>query len=358
MQHIQAPEGSRSPIRSGLNAILSSSSRRVDTACALSTRRARLRSSVKLKFDHIAVRSRLLCTVAPLAVSSRRVPSRRASPLLLHRPTHTANSECQTPGFCSQIHLNRLAPPVLGDAVQQLVVESHRSQQTRSLLPYNTQQVRTVIRESHSLSQSITATAAPFIGTQGAQPTQGVSAELTIAALALNRNKRGLYVYHQQRVDVLKDKFWEHGGVLSAAFGSETETRRNMTTTDEVFAKGYADLCLAFKTSLYGGGSKSSSADPHDQDSWFRDLDDSDDDDDDDDDGFQVPLIEAVDLLGGGTRLSPPKELMIDVRVLRDVGHVELLSGNRINLKQGLQYHLARDDVEAMIVSGDVEVIE
>ncbi|KAG0661048.1 DNA replication protein psf1 [Rhodotorula mucilaginosa] len=298
---------------------------------------ARLRSSVKLKFDHIAVRSRLLCTVAPLAVSSRRVPSRRASPLLLHRPTHTAN--------------------MLGDAVQQLVVESHRSQQTRSLLPYNTQQVRTVIRESHSLSQSITATAAPFIGTQGAQPTQGVSAELTIAALALNRNKRGLYVYHQQRVDVLKDKFWEHGGVLSAAFGSETETRRNMTTTDEVFAKGYADLCLAFKTSLYGGGSKSSSADPHDQDSWFRDLDDS-DDDDDDDDGFQVPLIEAVDLLGGGTRLSPPKELMIDVRVLRDVGQVELLSGNRINLKQGLQYHLARDDVEAMIVSGDVEVIE
>ncbi|KWU45067.1 hypothetical protein RHOSPDRAFT_17046, partial [Rhodotorula sp. JG-1b] len=210
------------------------------------------------------------------------------------------------------------APPVLGDTVQQLVVESHRSQQTRSLLPYNTQQVRTVIRESHSLSQSITATAAPFVGTQGAQPTQGVSAELTIAALALNRNKRGLYVYHQQRVDVLKDKFWEHGGVLSAAFGSETETRRNMTTTDEVFAKGYADLCLAFKTSLYG----------------------------------------AVDLLGGGTRLSPPKDLMIDVRVLRDVGHVELLSGNRINLKQGLQYHLARDDVEAMIVSGDVEVIE
>ncbi|GAA5985062.1 hypothetical protein JCM10908_002506 [Rhodotorula pacifica] len=254
--------------------------------------------------------------------------------------------------MCAQTRLDLL---LLGDAVQQLVVESHRSQQTRSLLPYNTQQVRTVIRESHSLSQSITATAAPFVGTQGAQPTQGVSAELTISALALSRNKRGLYVYHQQRIDVLKDKFWEHGGVLSAAFGSETETRRNMTTTDEVFAKGYADLCLAFKTSSYGGGGKRAQGGGQD-DSYFRDFDE--DSDDDDDEGFEVPLLEAVDLLGGGTRLSPPKELMIDVRVLRDVGQVELLSGNRINLKQGLQYHLAREDVEAMIVSEDVEVIE
>lgn len=233
--------------------------------------------------------------------------------------------------------------------MQQLVVESHRSQQTRSLLPYNTHQVRTVIRESHALSQSITATAAPYVGTQGQAPTQGVSAELTVSALALNRNKRGLYVYQNQRLDLLKDKFWQHAGVLSAAFGAHTDTRANMTTTDEAFAKGYADLCLAYKTSLYGS-TRTHRYTPHDD----QDM----SDDDEEEDGFQVPLIEAVDLLGGGTRLSPPKDLMIDVRVLRDVGPVELLSGNRINLQQGLQYHLAREDVEAMIVSGDVEVIE
>ncbi|GAA5878040.1 hypothetical protein JCM3774_005988 [Rhodotorula dairenensis] len=261
--------------------------------------------------------------------------------------------------FRVRAEVERDGPPtsMLGDAVQQLVVESHRSQQTRSLLAYNTHQVRTVIRESHALSHSITHTAAPYVGTQGQHPTQAVSAELTVSALALSRNKRGLYVYHQQRLDVLKDKFWHHGGVLSAAFGTGTETRANMTTTDEAFAKGYADLCLAFKTSLYGSSS-STRANSFDGDD--PDLDpDSDDDQEEQDGGFQVPLIEAVDLLGGGTRLlSPPKELMIDVRVLRDVGPVELLSGNTINLKQGLQYHLARDDVEAMIVAGDVEVID
>ncbi|GAA6003016.1 DNA replication protein PSF1 [Rhodotorula paludigena] len=234
---------------------------------------------------------------------------------------------------------------LLGDSAQQLVVESQRSQQTRTLLPYNTTGVRTVIRESHSLSQSITNTAAPFVGSQGVAPTPGVSAELTVSALALNRNKRALYVYHQQRIDVLRDRFWESGGILSVAFGADTETRRNMTTTDEAFAKGYADLCLAFKTSIYG----SKRDDDGDESFHF---------DDDDDDEPERMLMDAVDLLGGGTSLAPPKDLMVDVRVVRDVGDVELLSGNRINLKQGAQYHLAREDVESMIVKGDVEVIE
>ncbi|GAA5865106.1 hypothetical protein JCM8547_007714 [Rhodosporidiobolus lusitaniae] len=239
---------------------------------------------------------------------------------------------------------------LLGDSAQQLVVESHRSQQTRSLLPYATSTVRTVIRESHSLSQSITTTAAPFVGTQGVAPTQGVSAELTISALALNRNKRALLVYHQQRVDTLREKFWEHGGVLSAAFGSETETRRNMTTVDEAFAKGYADLCLKFKTSEYrvGGGRR------RDEDSMWRDFDEEEEEDEEE----FISLMDAVDVLGGGTNVAPPKELMVDVRVVRDVGEVELLSGNRVNLTQGKQYHLAREDVEAMVVAGDVEIIE
>ncbi|GAA5895905.1 hypothetical protein JCM6882_001408 [Rhodosporidiobolus microsporus] len=232
---------------------------------------------------------------------------------------------------------------MLGDSAQQLVVESHRSQQTRSLLLYNNTTVRNVIRESHSLSQSITATAAPFVGSQGVAPTQGVSAELTISALALQRNRRALCVYHQQRVDTLRDRFWEHGGVLSAAFGAETETRRNMTTVDEAFAKGYSDLCLAFKTSFYGGGAGGGGH------GMF---------DDEDEDDEEIQLMDAVDVLGGGTNLNPPKELMVDVRVLKDVGEVELLSGNRVNLMQGTQTFLAREDVEALVVAGEVELVE
>jgi hypothetical protein len=238
---------------------------------------------------------------------------------------------------------------MLGDSSQALLTESHRSLQTRSLLPYSTPLVRQIIRESHSLSQSITATAAPFVGTQGVAPTPGVSAELTISALALNRNKRALLVYHQQRVETIKEKFWEAGGVLSSAFGAGTETRRNMTTTDEAFAKGYADLCLAYKTSFFASGSSTKPAyDPFGMD---EDLEEEEDED-------PTCLMDAVDLLGGGTAIAPPKELMVDVRAMKDVGEVELLSGNRVNLRAGQQYFLAREDVEMMVVKGEVEVVE
>ncbi|GAA5939687.1 DNA replication protein PSF1 [Sporobolomyces koalae] len=234
---------------------------------------------------------------------------------------------------------------VLGDNAQLLVVESHRSLQTRSLLPYNSNTVRTVIRESHNLAESVNATAAPFVGTQGVQPTPGVSAELTISAYAANRNKRALYVYHQQRVDTIKDKFWEKGGVASNVFAQGMETRQNMTTFDEAFAKGYSDLCLQFKTSWYGGGARARDA--------FMDDEDFDEAEDE-----PTQLMDAVDLFGGGTDIAPPKDLMVDVRVIKDMGEVELLSGNRINLEKGKQYFLPREDVEAMVVSGAVELVE
>jgi hypothetical protein len=222
---------------------------------------------------------------------------------------------------------------VLGDHGQLLVTESNRSLQTRTLLAYNTATVRSLIRESHSLSESIISRATVYQTSQAVQPSAGVTAELTVSAIALQRNKRALLVYHQQRIEVLKDKFWEKGGVLSAAFGAETDTRKHMATVDEAFAKGYAELCLAFKTSWYG--------DPDERG---------------EDNGVQ--LMDATDLLGGGVEAAPPRDLFVSVRVLSDVGDVETVSGAKLSLNKGSQYFLAREDVENMVVQGFVEIID
>jgi len=170
---------------------------------------------------------------------------------------------------------------------------------------------------------------------------------LTISALALSRNKRALFVYHQQRIDTVKDKFWEKGGVASNVFAQGMETRLNMTTFDEAFAKGYSDLCLQFKTSWYTGSTSTRARDPYD-----------DGEDEEMEEEEPIQLMDAVDLFGGGTDLSPPRDLMVDVRVTKDMGEVELLSGNRINLEKGKQYFLPREDVEAMVVSGAVELVD
>lgn len=216
---------------------------------------------------------------------------------------------------------------MLGDHGNALVTESHRSLQTRTLLAYNTSTVRSVIRESHSLDGELVR-ASEIFSTQ-VEPSDGDIAELTVSALALQRNKRALLVYHRQRLEVLKDAFWEKGGVLSAAFGMETETRKHMAPVDEAFAKGYSELCLAFKTSWYGEERNGA-----------------------------AQLMDATDLLGGGTEAEPPRDLFVSVRVLTDVGEVETVSGSRLSLNKGSQYYLAREDVENLVVLGALEIID
>lgn len=222
---------------------------------------------------------------------------------------------------------------VLGDHSTALVTESHRSLQTRTLLTHSTALVRLILLESHSLSTSL-STASSIFNTQ-VQPSDGQIAELTISALALTRNKRALLVYHRQRMDTLKDRYWDKGGVLRDAFGAETECRKHMVPVDEAFAKGYSELCLAFKTSWYGA-------------------------DEDERQGGRggVQLMDALDLMGGGTAAEPPKDLMVSIRVLKDIGEVEMISGSRMSLDFGCQYYLPREEVEGLVVSGLVEIID
>lgn len=227
----------------------------------------------------------------------------------------------------SSPRLSRLSsyylPNMLGDQAQSLVSESLRSQQTSTLLPYNTPLVRQLVRESTSHSAELTTASAIFASQLS--PDDGTSAKLTITALALGRANRALLVYHHQRLDLLRDRLWAAGAVKAAAFGQATDTGRHMTDLDAAFAKGYYDLVAGIKTSLYGG----------------------------------VGLEEAVDLTGGGVEMGPPRELMVNVRARREVGEVLLpVSLRRVVLSKGSQYYLPRAEVDAFVVAGELEIVQ
>ena len=68
--------------------------------------------------------------------------------------------------------------------------------------------------------------------------------------------------------------------------------------------------------------------------------------------------MDALDLVGGGTTMEPPRDLMVSIRVLKDIGEVEMGSGTRMSLDAGCQYYLPREEVEGLVVSGVVEIIE
>ncbi|SCV73337.1 BQ2448_7263 [Microbotryum intermedium] len=284
---------------------------------------------------------------------------------------------------------------MLGDHANLLVLDSHRSLQTRTLQRYAEPTVRALIRECHHLADPVERAVSmydPSLAPPNTIPEmpQHVFAEMRVLSLALQRNRRALEVYALQRIEILKTRYWEMGGNLGKAFGMGTEVRGHMVVVDEAFAKGYADLCLKFKTALYN--------DPDDED----DEEDEDDEASEEeqgnlhlheedyerieerrerrqqrhegrrrlrrrpregnagaaDEGQPTSLMDAINLLGGGTDQEPPKDLFLSVRVLKDVGEVETLSGARLSLTKGSQYFLPREDVEQMVVLGEVEVID
>lgn len=220
---------------------------------------------------------------------------------------------------------------MLGEHANALVNESWRSTQTQQLLGYNNALVRSVVREAHSLSDTLETAVGVF--EHGAVPDDGTSTQLTMTAIALQRNKRAVVVYHHQRMQTIVDTFWRKGGIVSAAFGAQTETRKRMTPQDERFAKGYADLCLRYKTSFLG----------------------EQDEDDDDDDDEPVQIMDATELFGSD---QPPRDVFVSVRCLQDIGDVETASGARLSLNKGSLYYVAREDVENLITLGAVEIVD
>ena len=218
---------------------------------------------------------------------------------------------------------------MLGDPGQALVVESSRSIQTRSLLAYNTTAVRSVIRESHTLAKTLQQASAEqkALDPDGLISQEELPPELVapmyINALALQRNMRAIMVYHQQRLDTLRDKFWENGGTLRAAFSEDEapDTRKHLATVDIAFVQKYNELCVGFKESMYGD--LETRADPG------------------------VPLMQATQLLAGGTTMPPPRDVFVSVRVVGESQSLESKTGGGVlSLHKGSQYHVAFEDVE------------
>ena len=239
---------------------------------------------------------------------------------------------------------------MLGDHGNTLVVDSHRSLQTRTLLAYNASTVRLVLRESHSLADDLAHASEIF--TSQVEPDQGNIAELTISALALQRNKRSLLVYHQQRMGVIKDKLWDAGGLMGAAFPVGSDGRAHMAPLDEVFAKAYESVLFEYRNALLPAEDP-----PHEVSKrapYGPKLDQN---------GNSIMkkryrLFDATDILSGGTEgLDPPTEIFVNVRVMKEVGDIETKKG-KLSLTKGSQYYLVREEVENLLVQGFLEVID
>jgi len=185
-----------------------------------------------------------------------------------------------------------------------LLHESRRSTQTNSLLKYNDALVRSIVREQRQLESSLVAQIADH--TQAQPP-----AVLIVLQTAILRNKRCLLAYHAHRLDRLRDLYWAVGGALPPIL-SHSDIRGKLSPHEVDYLRSYHASAMQFRAQ------------------------------------FSAEL----DIMASIT--SPPKELHVSVKVVRDCGVVQTELGS-IDFKKGQRFVVRRADIEHLIFQGYLE---
>lgn len=149
-------------------------------------------------------------------------------------------------------------------------------------------------REIRDLAKDVSNILAPFEGSFNPSAEPATACSVLVNHLCMRRNKRCLLAYHRVRSDKLEGMCWngndmvdieQHqqagglGGGERAGLGSEAGNQSSLSPEEEEYVRQYGDMLAAYKGP------------------WTD-----------------------IDLTGS---LDPPRDLFIDVRVLKDAGEIQ-----------------------------------
>lgn len=164
-----------------------------------------------------------------------------------------------------------------GDAGIKLVQHAKRTLALPKLPPYQTELVRNITREVRDLDRDVNAILAPFGGAFNPAQDPATACALLVNHLSMRRNKRCLLAYHRVRSERLEQMCWD-GDALEQTDSSDSSSS-SLSPEEEEYVRQYADLLASYKGQ------------------WTD-----------------------IDLTGS---VEPPKDLFIDVRVLKDAGEIQ-----------------------------------
>ena len=214
------------------------------------------------------------------------------------------------------------------EQANKLVTDAKRIGSLAHLPPYATTTVRTVTKEVRDLDREVSNLLAPYGSTQGSDGTQikssfnpaddpATACALLVNHLSMRRNKRCLLAYHRMRTGKLEEMCWngvdiaelqnQAPSTTSGDSSRRSATASSLSAEEEQYAHQYSDLLAAYKGQ------------------WTD-----------------------IDLTGS---LEPPKDIFIDVRVLKDAGEIQTEYGS-ITLTKNSQFYVRQGDVERLIQQG------
>ncbi|KAH8910846.1 GINS complex, Psf1 component [Coniochaeta sp. PMI_546] len=210
-----------------------------------------------------------------------------------------------------------------GDLGNKLVQHAKRTQNLTHLPPYQTELVRTVTHEVRDLDKYVKSILEPYQdGSFDPNADQATACTLMVNHLAMRRNKRCLLAYHRTRTDKLEELVWSGTDIVDLAGQQQQRpppgaanapgmsgdgASSSLSPQEEDYMRQYSDLLAAYKGQ------------------WTD-----------------------IDLTGS---LEPPRDLFIDVRVLKDAGEIQTEYG-AINLTKNSQFYVRQGDVERLIAQG------
>jgi len=146
-----------------------------------------------------------------------------------------------------------------------------------------------VTREVRDLDKDVASLLEPFQGSFDPAADQATACTLLVNHLSMRRNKRCLLAYHRTRTDKLEELVWSGSDVLdlagqqaggaNGAPAADSGASSSLSPQEEDYFRQYGDLLAAYKGQ------------------WTD-----------------------IDLTGS---LEPPRDLFIDVRVLKDAGEIQ-----------------------------------
>ncbi|KIJ55503.1 hypothetical protein M422DRAFT_199753 [Sphaerobolus stellatus SS14] len=210
---------------------------------------------------------------------------------------------------------------MFGDLAATLIQESRRASLTNILPKYNQPLVHAITREVQFLDSSLD----PLLSPTRNQPlSTGELCALTVYSTSITHNRRALIAYHHQRMNMLKAMYWNAGCALPMMLNSAS-VRPNLAPAEVDFLREYDDLVKRFRDE-------------------FREVSGEED----------LGDLASVDVTGD--ILTPPKDLHVLVRVVKECGSIATELGT-IEFRMGERYLVRRTDVEHLIIQGYLEVV-
>jgi len=187
-----------------------------------------------------------------------------------------------------------------GDLAAKLVSDAKRSQQLATLPAYQQELVRSICREVQHLDEEASAQLESAGGNDIRQQNEAAACAVLVQYLCMRRNKRCLLAYHRARMERLEQACW-------SAVGWEHTGGGGLSAAEQEYARRYTEL-------VAGCAGR-----------WTE-----------------------IDLAGP---LLPPRELFVDVRVLRDAGEIQTEYG-AVVLTRNSQFYARHADVERLVQQG------